>query len=179
MSIIPDSAPDIQPLSTKLYGALRALAQRHLAGERRDHTLQATALAHEAYLRLSARADGFAPDSAQFLLAAAGAMRGILVDHARRHLAQKRGGGMHREHMAEHLISTEQSKVDVLALDESLERLRLMDDQLARVVELRFFGGLCDADIADVLKCSTRSVRRAWSVARAWLARELRPQGET
>lgn len=175
MSMSHPTLSNAKPLSTVVYGSLRALAQRHLAGERRNHTLQPTALAHEAYLRLSAQSDGFPPDSAQFLIAAAGAMRGILVDHARRRAAQKRGGGVHRTSMSEELIEAEPIRVDLLVLDESLDRLRTMDAQLAQVVELRFFGGLGDADIAEVLKCSTRSVRRAWSVARAWLAREMQP----
>jgi RNA polymerase sigma factor (TIGR02999 family) len=175
MSSFSHTQPDAQPLSTMVYGALRAIAQRHLAGERREHTLQPTALAHEAYLRLSGREEGFPLDSAQFLVAATVAMRSILVDHARRRAAQKRGGGLHRTNASEELFEAEQAKVDVLALHESLERLRELDPQLAHVVELRYFGGLGDADIADVLKCSTRSVRRAWSVARTWLARELQP----
>ncbi len=162
-------------LSTKIYGALRVLAQRHLARERRDHTLQPTALAHEAYLRIRDRNDGHSNDSAQFLIAAASAMRGILVDHARRRAAKKRGSGLDRVNMAVELLQAKDCKVDILALDESLERLREMDSQLASVVELRYFGGLGDADIAEALKCSTRTVRRAWRVAQAWLAHELRP----
>lgn len=175
MSRSPQAVQNAQPLSTVVYRSLRAMAHRHLSAERRDHTLQPTALAHEAYIRVSHRADGFPADSAQFLMAAAGAMRCILVDHARRRAAQKRGGDIHRTRMSVESIQADHAGVDLLALDESLNRLRDLDAQLAQVVELRYFGGLGDADIADVLKCSTRSVRRAWSVARAWLARELRP----
>lgn len=175
MSNNPQSLPNAQPFSTVVYGALKAIAQRQLAGERRDHTLQPTALAHEAYLRISGHDGGFHPDSTQFLLAAAGAMRGILVDHARRRAAQKRGGGLRRANVSDEQLQADQRRVDVLALDESLNRLRDMDSQLAQVVELRFFGGLGDEEIATVLSCSTRSIRRAWSVARAWLARDLEP----
>lgn len=171
----PKSAGQALPIATAIYRSLRAMAQHHLAGERRDHTLQPTALAHEAYLRLHSYRDNLHGDSAQFLITASGIMRGVLVDHARRRAAQKRGGGIHRSGVSEALIQAEQGGVDLLVLDETLNRLRAMDQQLARIVELRYFGGLSDMEIARVLDCSTRSIRRAWSVARAWLARELRP----
>ncbi|MEK6644944.1 MAG: ECF-type sigma factor [Planctomycetota bacterium] len=162
-------------LPTRVYATLRAIANKHLAAERANHTLQPTALVHEAFLRVSGRDAANRKDASSLLFAAAGAMRGILVDHARRRAAIKRGGDVRRSEMDVATAPEHASAVDLLALDESLTRLRALDAQLAQVVELRFFGGMSDAEIADALNCSTRSVRRAWSVARAWLARELRP----
>lgn len=160
-------------LPTETYASLRALARRHLAGERGNHTLQPTALAHEAFLRVSGAKASQPENSAAFLLAAAQAMRSILVDHARRRAALKRGGNSRREAIEPDALPALEVNVDLVALDEALDRLRNLDPELAQVVELRYFGGLGDAEIGVALKCSTRSIRRAWSVARAWLAREL------
>lgn len=175
MSQPASAAPRDPRLGTSIYAALRVVARRHMAQERRDHTLQPTDLAHEAYLRLTSREAAFSPDSADFLMTAASVMRRILVDHARRRLALKRGGAARRVGPVDEAHSADTGVVDPIALDEALGRLRLLDEDLVRVVELRYFGGLTDAEIAAALNCSTRSVRRAWRVARAWLARELRP----
>lgn len=167
--------PVIAGPSTSVYERLRGIARRHLARERCDHTLQATALVHEAYLRLSAQSQRVSGDSAQLLIAASGVMRVILVDHARRKQSEKRGGEWRRVESTLELSNDGLPDVDILAVNESLKRLKSLDPQLAGVVELRFFGGLSDSEIAEATKCSTRTVRRAWKVARAWLARDLAP----
>ena len=156
-----------------VYDELRELAQRHMEAERPDHTLQPTALAHEAYLRLVGREISW-ESRAQFFAVAARAMRRILVDHARRHKSAKRGGG--REAMPLEL-GREPSVSDrteyVLAVDEALNRLAEFDPQSGRVVELRFFGGLNVEETAQVLGVSARTVKRDWQLAKAWLLREI------
>jgi len=167
--------PAIPGPSTRVYDQLRTIARRHLSRERCDHTLEPTALVHEAYLRLSARSNPLPADSHGLLIAASGVMRAILVDHARRKRALKRGGLMARRDSSIELGEIAAGGDDLIAIDESLARLKSLDPQLASVVEMRFFGGLSDPEIADVLSCTTRTVRRAWKVARAWLARDLCP----
>lgn len=169
-----------------LYGELRALAQSELDRERRGHTLSATALVNEVYLKLSGpgAVAGSPPnrplDRAAFFGAAAQAMRRILVDHARGRKRQKRGGGAVLEGgdalgaIADPLAST---PVDLLELDEALVRLTGEDAEAARVVELRFFAGLPEKTIAEVLNVHERTVRRHWTFAKAWLAREMNPDG--
>ena len=152
-----------------LYPELRALADRQLRGERANHTLQPTALVHEAFLRL---VEGEGPEwegRRHFLAVAARAMRRVLVDHARSRNAAKRGGGAARLPLDDALMLYEDRATDLLALDEALDRLDGLDNQLGRIVELRFFGGLTNREAGEVLGLSTRSVERGWSTARAWL----------
>jgi RNA polymerase sigma factor (TIGR02999 family) len=157
-----------------LYGELRALAADFLRRERSDHTLQPTALVHEAWIRLSAQAGSPWNDRAHFFAIAAQAMRRILIDHARRRGADKRGGGLQRITLASGitppLASTE---VDLLALDDALVRLAALDERQARVVELRFFAGLTVEEVAVALGVSARTVASEWRLARAWLSRAL------
>jgi RNA polymerase sigma-70 factor (ECF subfamily) len=141
--------------------------------ERVDHTLQPTALVHEAYLKLIDQSCAHWQDRAHFFAVAAQALRRILVDHARRHVAAKRGGPHTKLQLNEGLIAAYEQTVDLLALDDALSRLAEQDGQRARVVELRFFGGLTVDEAATVLDVSARTVERQWRYARAWLYREL------
>ena len=178
----PDSSPDTAPepgeasLSTTIYGELHALAARHLAHERRDHTLQPTALVHEAYLRISSvRRAGDRGRRAYFALAGR-TMRAVLVDHARRRNAKKRQSG-DRAELTTSISSPEGSGLgdatDVLALDEAIERLAGLDPQLVEIVDLMFFAGLTAGEAADVLDVSSRTVERGWRTARAFLRQVL------
>lgn len=157
-----------------LYADLRKLAGGYMRQERADHTLQPTALVSEAYLRLDARRDVPIESRAHFMAAAAEAMRRILVDHARRRRSEKRGGDPQRVTLYENVSTDEGMDVDLLTLDQALERLGELDEALADVVKLRYFGGLTIEDIAQVTDTSPRSVSRNWTMARAWLKRELR-----
>jgi len=158
-----------------VYKELRRLAAQYLRREqRRDHTLQTTALVHEAYLRLAGQRRSGWPDRAGFYAAAAQAIRRILIDHARRRARRKRGGpGARRVHLDAAALETASCVIDVLALDEALSRLAALTPRQARVVELRYFGGLTDDEIAAVLGVSRRTVQTDWHGARAWLYREL------
>jgi RNA polymerase sigma factor (TIGR02999 family) len=158
-----------------VYGRLRDLACRFLYHERPDHTLQPTALAHEVYLRLAEGGWGRDLDSPDVLSLASRVMRDVLVDHARRRRAAKRGGHLQRHPLDTTCLAFEERAVDLLALDEALSRLSRMDPEAGRIVEMRFFGGLSERDIANALEVSTRTVRRGWRAARVWLARELEP----
>ncbi len=156
----------------EVYDELRELARRYLSRERRDHTLQPTALVHEAYLRMIKRkVDGL--DRAHFFWTAARAMRSVLVDHARRHLAAKRGGAGHRVALDDAVASYEERAVDLISLDDALEQLAKVDQRLTRVIDLRFFGGLTDEEAAAALGLSSRTIRREWRFARAWLHNRL------
>jgi RNA polymerase sigma factor (TIGR02999 family) len=168
----PDAAASLFAL---VYDELRRLAASALRRERPDHTLQATALVHEAYLRLADEPDARWENRAHFLAVAAQAMRRILVDHARGRNAQKRGGGDVRRSLdgLEGIVAAEGPEVDLLALDEALGRLAVFDPRQARVVELRFFGGLTVEETAAVTGLSDRTVKREWQMARAWLRREM------
>jgi RNA polymerase sigma factor (TIGR02999 family) len=168
-----DSRP-AEDLDALLYGELRALAADFLRRERSDHTLQPTALVHEAWIRLSAQAGSPWDDRAQFFAIAAQAMRRILIDHARRRRADKRGGGRQRITLASDITPPlDSSGVDLLALDEALDRLAALDARQARVVELRFFAGLTVDEVAEALSVSARTVASEWRLARAWLSRAL------
>jgi RNA polymerase sigma factor (TIGR02999 family) len=162
-----------EDLATHLYSELRTLAERQLRRERSDHTLQATALVHEAFLRLVDTAVLDVQGRAHFFAIAARVMRNVLVDHARRRGAQKRGGDRLRVTLDEVLAGHEDRGLDVLALNESLERLAALDGRKARVVELRFFGGLTAKETAAVLQLSPKTVEADWYMARAWLRNEL------
>ncbi|MGH9433128.1 MAG: sigma-70 family RNA polymerase sigma factor [Terriglobia bacterium] len=156
-----------------VYKELRRLARRYMRAERPDHTLQPTALVHEAYLSLVGQRDKNWQNRAHFFAMAAQQMRHILVDHARAHLAEKRGGDQAKLELDEALAHSPQQKMEVLALDEALDRLAQRDPRQAQTVELRFFGGLSEAEVAEVQGVSTRTVKRDWTVARAWLYKEI------
>ena len=156
-----------------VYRELRRLAGHYLRGEREGHTLQPTALVHEAYLRLTELKEINWQNSAHFFAIAAQMMRRILIDHARSRLSEKRGRGWCPIEIENAWIATSQPSEQLLALDEALERLSHLDRRQAQVVELKFFGGLTDDQAAVVLGISTRTVKRAWRMAKAWLYKEL------
>ncbi len=157
-----------------VYGELRRLAAHHLQHEHGGHTLQPTALAHEVYIKLMGRGERSWNGRAHFFAAAAQAMRRILVDHARAKGAAKRGGDFQRVGLtALGGVPAAQSEADLVRLDGLLGRLAEVDPVAARVVEMRFFSGMHDEEIALAIGTSSRTVRRHWRYARAWLAREL------
>ena len=181
------SADSLDQLFQQVLGELRVVARRHLLAERGEHTLSTTALIHEAYLRMAAQRDVAWGDRAQFFALAAMAMRRVLVDYARRHRALRRGGAWHRvpavgldardrtgdgsERGVQ--IAAVQRGDELLALDEALRRLAEIDERLSRVVEFRYFAGFSDEETATALGLTSRTVRRDWAKARAWLRREL------
>ncbi len=156
-----------------LYDELRRIAARQLQGERDGHSLQATAVVHEAYLKLVDLRRMRWQDRRHFLAVASRLMRQVLVDHARARLAAKRGGAGPRVELTEASGVSEPRSVDFVALDGALERLAALDAEQARLVELRFFGGLTIAETAEVLGSSPATVKRDWETARLWLFREL------
>ena len=157
-----------------VYDELRALAKRSLSHERSGHTLQGTALVHEAYLKLVDQRQVRWQDRAHFFAVAAQLMRRILVDHARRHGAAKRGSGRPGLPPEEADVpGLPAPSVDLLALDRALDRLAALDVRQARIVVLRFFGGLTIEETAEVQQISPATVKNEWSLARAWLYREL------
>ena len=175
--------PGLDHLVPAVYTELRRLAHRQLAAEPDGHTLSTTALVHEAYLRLADQTSTASSSRAQFLALAARAMRRVLIDHARRHRAARRGGVGRRPVSFEDaaagdpgaLAATVRSD-ELLALDDALDRLATMDPRLAAVVECRFFGGLTEAETAEALGVSKRTVSNDWLMAKGWLYRELRPE---
>lgn len=164
----------LRRLGHLVYDDLRAIAAAQMRGERRDHTLQPTALVHEAFLRLSEQRRRQWKERRQFFAVASRLMRQVLVDHARARNAEKRGGdATHVEVTSLDALPGPPEVFDVLALDDALNRLAALQPRLAKVVELRFFGGLEVEETAELLGCSPRTVKRDWSLARAWLVREL------
>lgn len=163
----------LEKLTPIVYEELRRLAHHYMQRQGPDHTLQTTALVNEAYLRLLDQTQPNFTNRSHFLAVAAIAMRQILVNHAKAQQRQKRGGGASKVDLdTAALVSPEQTKT-VLDVDEALERLAQLDSRKARVVELKYFGGLNQDEIADVLKISAVTVRRDWLFARAWLYTEL------
>lgn len=156
-----------------VYDELRRLARRYMRNERPDHTLQATALVHEAYLRLTRQNDADWQSRAHFFGVAANVMRRILVDHARAKQANKRGGKDQKVSFDEAIIVQSELPQQFLALDEALERLTKRDPRQSRIVELTYFGGLTEKEAAEVLGISVRTVKRDWTIARAWLYQQL------
>jgi len=152
---------------------LRRLAHRYMSRERAGHTLQTTALVNEAFLRLVNRKNLQWQNRAHFFGIAANLMRTILVDHARAHASTKRGGGARKLELDEALVISQQKASEVLALDDALKQLALIDPQQSRIVELRFFGGLTVEEAAEVLHVSPATIKREWSTAKAWLYHEL------
>jgi RNA polymerase sigma factor (TIGR02999 family) len=159
-----------------LYQELHSMARRQLAGQH-GHTLDATALVHEAYLKLVGRNTARFDDRAHFFAYAASAMRSVVVDYARQRLAQKRGGDLHRvTDLPEDLEGGLRLDEDTLGLDTALTRLAAVDERLAQVVELRYFAGLSEIEIASLLKRSERSIRRDWQKARLFLLASLKDE---
>jgi len=163
----------LDSLTPLVYRDLRRLAARLLRDERSGHTLQPTALVNEAYLKLAGQAKVQWQNRTHFFAVAARAMRQILVDHARGHLRLKRGAGVTVLPLEEGLLFEPERSADLLALDEALNRLAAIDPRKTRVVELRFFGGLDNEEIAKVLEISPNTVMRDWNMAKAWLRREI------
>ncbi len=165
------AANELLPL---VYDQLRREAQRHMAGERSDHTLQATALVHEAYLRLVGDRRIPWKNRAHFYAAAAEAMRRILLDHAKARGREKRGGGRKRVPLSVADIAESWNFEETLSLDEALRRLMDRDPNIGRVVELRFFAGLSIDDTAEAVGVSKATVKRRWEFGRTWLYRDLK-----
>ncbi len=163
-----------------LYGQLHAMASQRLRGERHRLTLQTTALVHETFLRLTENVRMTYQDHHHFLALAATVMRRVLVDRARERRAEKRGGEavlVAVDELENLAVAAPEREVELLDLDRALDRLGELYPRQARVVELRFFGGLGEDEIAEALATSTRTIRRDWTFAAAWLARELAPAG--
>ncbi|NIR73222.1 sigma-70 family RNA polymerase sigma factor [candidate division KSB1 bacterium] len=157
-----------------VYDELNRLARRQLRGERHKHTLNTTALVHEAYMKLIDQENVTYQNRAHFFAIAAQAMRRILINYANRQRAQKRGGEAPLVTFDERQVSRTARAEELIALDEALTQLAEQNHRLSKVVELRFFGGLTQEEIAEILTVSVPTVRRDWRLARAWLSRELR-----
>lgn len=168
----------VSTLIPTVYAELRRLARAFLSHERPGHTLQATALVHELYLRLIPQDEATWADRNRFIGIAAHVMREILVEHARARNRQKRGGGQERVPLDDRFAVISSQDADVWEdLDAALERLAKLDPRQAQVIELRYFGGLTVEETAQVLEVSPKTVKRDWSIARAWLRRELSRRG--
>ena len=160
-------------LAPLVHEELHRLAHHYMSGERAGHTLQTTALVNEAYVRLIDWKNVRWQNRAHFFAVSAQLMRHILVDFARARNYEKRGGGARRVELDAVAVIADDKSTDLLALDEALKALAELDERQSRVVELRFFGGLTNDEVAEVLKVSEPTVRRDWSLARAWLYRKL------
>ena len=169
----PAASDESGRLMPEVYDELKAVASAYLRRERPNHTLQATALIHEAYLKLSQRGQFAVADRSHLMALAARAMRQILVDHARARAAEKRGGGWQRVTLSSIVAITHGDAEDVLAVHEALTRLAAVDLLAASIVEMRFFGGLTEAEIAAELGITERWVGHHWAHARSWLQREM------
>ncbi len=164
----------IDALLPLVYDELRNLAKRQLRGEREHHTLNATALAHEAYIKLVDQKQVTWQNRAHFFAIAAQAMRRMLINYANQQKAEKRGGGLAVVTFDEQAIKRETKSEELLVLDDALHELAKLNDRQSKVVEYRFFGGLTHDEIAEVLSVSEPTVRRDWRLAKAWLSRELK-----
>ena len=167
----------LEKLTPLVYAELRRIARRQMSNERPGHTLQATALVNEAYLRLAGNSGFEWHDRAHFFAVCAQVMRHILIDHARTHTREKRGGGAVHVSLNDATVLTDERATDFLALDEALHSLEQVDPQKARIVELRHFAGLSIEETAEVLKISPTTVRREWQRAKAWLCRTISEGG--
>ena len=165
-------------LMPAVYAELRTRARQYLQRERSDHTLQPTALVHEAYLRLAGQKEMQWKNRAQFFAVASQLMRRILVDHARAHGAEKRGGRAEKIELDEAALPPHERPANLLALDDALTELAALDARKSRVVELRFFGGLTVEETAEAMDLNPATVRRDWTFAKAWLHRALRGGAE-
>ena len=163
----------LSKLTPLVYEELRRLAHHYMGGQRRDHTLQATALVNEAYLRLADQTTPNFTNRSHFFAVAAQAMRQILVNYARASHSQKRGAGACKVELDEAALISPEQRTEILDLNEALERLAMVDSRKAHVVELKYFGGLNHDEVAEILKISPVTVRRDWIFAKAWLHHEL------
>ena len=164
----------IDELLPLVYSQLKAMAGNQLKGERPNHTLNATALVHEAYLKLVHQDRVSWQNRAHFFAIAAQAMRRVLINYAKSRLADKRGGGQPIVTFNEEVMSGDSPAEEIIALDEALTRLKEIDERQSRIIELRFFGGLTEQEVAQVMKISESTVKRDWRMARAWLTREMK-----
>lgn len=167
----------LEQLTRLVYGELRQIAHRFMSGQRAGHTLQTTALVNEAYLRLAGQDEPRFANRSHFLAVAARAMRQILVDHARAALRDKRGAGVKPLELDEAAVLSAEPTREILELNEALEKLAALDARKASVVEMTYFGGLKQEEIAEALDVSVVTVRRDWTFSRAWLYAELRGTG--
>jgi RNA polymerase sigma factor (TIGR02999 family) len=167
-----DDRRSVDALVDHVYGVLRRMASRHMGGERQGHTLTPTALVHEAYLRLVDQESMDWKDRAHFYAIAARVMRRVLIDHARRRLADKRGGGQAMVTLHEDAAAVTTPE-NLLELDRALDKLDQLSPRQRQVVEMRFFGGMTHEETAEVVGVSVPTVRRDWRVAQAWLKREM------
>lgn len=175
----PGRAQPAEALVAALYEDLRRMAESYLRSERPGHTLQPTAIVHEAYLRLSkGMPDGFR-DRVHFLAVASVTMRRVLVDHARARATARRGGDMRRITLVDQLLADDSRTIEILALDRALDKLETVDPVAVEVVRLRFFGGLSEDEVASYLGFSLRKAQKIWAFARAWLRREVAEGGPT
>jgi len=168
-------AQAMQRLVALVYAELKGIAHNYRVGERDDHTLNTTAIVHEAFLRLVDSSQAGWRDRGHFFAVASGVMRHVLVDRARARLAQKRDGGLRRVTLDDELIAAPDQAETVLQLSEAIERLAAVEPRLARVVDCRFFGGMSDEEIAGALEVTVRTVQRDWTKARMLLRRALAP----
>lgn len=173
-----DPSEAVRQLMPLVYDELRALAEKQLRSENAGHTLQPTALVHEVFMRLVEQSRVNWKGRAHFLAVSAQAMRRILVDHARTRGRVKRGGEWRKVVLDEQLAPPKLREVDSVALNDALETLATLDEQQARIVELRFFGGMSVAEVAHVLGVSKRKIEGDWTHAKAWLRAELSPETE-
>jgi RNA polymerase sigma factor (TIGR02999 family) len=164
-------------LASAVYDELHRLGLRFMLRERRDHTLQPTLLANDAFIKLVDETDRTWQNRSHFFAVAAQVMRRLLIDYARRHRTAKKGGGTVRIEWDDAMAITEQNCEQWLAVDEALKRLADRDEQMGRIVEMRFFGGLTEEEIAEVLGVNARTVKRDWRVAKRWLREDLSPVG--
>ncbi|MFN7923631.1 MAG: sigma-70 family RNA polymerase sigma factor [Bryobacteraceae bacterium] len=162
-----------QALLDRVYPDLHAIARRHFRLEKSAHTLQPTALVNEVYLKVLQHSDTDWKDRAHFFAVASRAMRQVLIDHARRDRSEKRGGGAMNLPLNEGIASTQAASVELIALDEALHALEEINPRLAKVVEYRYFGDMTEQEVAEALGVSTRTVKRDWAFARAWLRDRL------
>lgn len=167
------NAGALDQLMPLVYNELRSIAARYLNQERRDHTLQPTALVNEAYIRLIDQNRAEYHNRRHFMAVASEIMRRVLVDHARSRNALKRGGGRDDLALEFSIVAPDEGNVDILVLNDSLARLAELDERQSKIVAMRFFGGLTEAEIADYLGVSLRTVEGDWRMAKAWLRREL------
>lgn len=166
-----ENAPDkLLPL---VYDELRRLAHSYLRKERSDHTLQPTALVHEAYIRLVDWQNAAWQDRAHFFAVAAQSMRRILIDYARQHRSEKRGGELQKIALDDVITFADEQEIDLLALDEALAQLESFDERQCRIVEMRFFGGLTIEETAEVMKLSPSTIKNEWLLTKTWLYSKL------
>jgi RNA polymerase sigma factor (TIGR02999 family) len=166
----------LEELMPLVYDELRRMAKRYMSSQPSGHTLQTTALIHEAYLKLADQKEKHWQNRAHFFAVAARAMRHILVDHARTRQAEKRGGATEFVSLEDVAVISNERAAEVVALDDALENLFALEERKGRVVELRYFGGLSVEETAEVLKISPETVTRDWRFAKTWLLRELSNQ---